>query len=135
MVFICKTLSPFYQSFIEIGTICQCIFAISKLSPLGKGCGPSFDQTWIPFTKGCFIPSLVKIHPVVLWKILSMYFCNFIIDLPLKRVWSFIWTNLKIPFTQECFVLSLVEIGPMILDKKWKFEKITDGWQVIRKAI
>ena len=39
----------------------QCIFAISKLSPLGKGWGPSFEQTWIPFTPGCFVPILVEI--------------------------------------------------------------------------
>ena len=29
-------------------------FAISQLSPLGKGRGPSFEQTWYPFTQGCF---------------------------------------------------------------------------------
>ena len=28
--------------------------------------GPSFEQTWIPSTKGCFVPSLVEIGPVVL---------------------------------------------------------------------
>ena len=56
----------FVLSLVEIGQVvvekkilkvCQCIFAISLLSPLGKGCGPSFEQTWIPFTKGCFVPS------------------------------------------------------------------------------
>ena len=31
--------------------ICQCIFTISKLSPLGKGWGPSFEQTWLHLTK------------------------------------------------------------------------------------
>ena len=29
------------------------ILYISSLSPLGKGCGPSFEQTWIPITQ-CF---------------------------------------------------------------------------------
>ena len=24
-------------------------------SPLGKGCGPLFSQTWIPFKKGCLV--------------------------------------------------------------------------------
>ena len=33
-----------------------------------KGCGPSFEQTWIPFTQGCFVPSLVEIGSVVLEK-------------------------------------------------------------------
>ena len=30
--------------------------------------GSSFEQTWIPFTQGCFVPSLVEIGPVVLKK-------------------------------------------------------------------
>ena len=29
----------------KIFIVCQCIFAISLLSPLGKGQGPSFEQT------------------------------------------------------------------------------------------
>ena len=42
------------ESLVEIGTvvlekkifkICQCIFAILKLSPLGNGYGPAFAQT------------------------------------------------------------------------------------------
>ena len=43
-------------------------FNILLLSPLGKGCGPSFGQTWIPSTKGCFVPCLAWIGPVVLKK-------------------------------------------------------------------
>ena len=46
----------------------QCIFAISLLSPLRKGHGSSFEQTWIPFTWVCFVPSLVEIGLVVLKK-------------------------------------------------------------------
>ena len=57
-------------SSVEIGPvvfkICQSIFAISLLSPLGEGCSPSFEQTWIPFTQRCFLSSLVEIGPVVL---------------------------------------------------------------------
>ena len=48
------------------------------LSPFGKGCGPSFEQTYITFTWGCFVPSLVEIGSVVrekkILKIPSMYF-------------------------------------------------------------
>ena len=39
-----------------------------ELIPLGKGWGPLHKQTWIPFTQGCFVPSLVAIGPVVLEK-------------------------------------------------------------------
>ena len=50
----------------------QCISAIWLLSPLGKGRGPSFEQTWVPFTQTCFVLSLVKISPVVLVKKMKM---------------------------------------------------------------
>ena len=35
--------------------------------------GSSFEQTWIPFTQGCFVPSLVEIGPVVLKKKMKMW--------------------------------------------------------------
>ena len=35
--------------------------------------GPSFEQTLIPFTQGCFVPSLVKIGPMVLEKKISKF--------------------------------------------------------------
>ena len=41
--------------------------------PLEKGGAPSFKQTWIPFTRGCFVPSLVEIGPVVLDKKMKMW--------------------------------------------------------------
>ena len=34
----------------------------------------SFEQTWIPFTQGCFVPSLIEIGPVVLEEILEKIF-------------------------------------------------------------
>ena len=52
----------------KIFKVQQFMFAISLSSPLKKGRGPSFEQTWIPITQGCFEPSLVKIGPVVLKK-------------------------------------------------------------------
>ena len=61
----------------------QCIFTISILSPLGKGC--IGEQTWIYFTPKCFVPCLVEIGPVVLdnkFKFISL--------LSSPRVWCFI---------------------------------------------
>jgi hypothetical protein len=64
--------------------ICQCIFTLSLLSPLGKGQSPSFEQTWIPSPpQGWFVPSLVKISPVFLEKIFNdptpfWHFCNYL---------------------------------------------------------
>ena len=34
------------------------IFPLSLLSPLGNEHCPSFEQTWISFIQGCFVPSL-----------------------------------------------------------------------------
>ena len=57
-------------SLVEIGPLvlekkifkfCQCIFAIALLSPLGKGWGPLFEQTWVLISQECFVPSLVEI--------------------------------------------------------------------------
>ena len=41
--------------------------------PLGNRQGPSFEQTWIPFTQGCFLPSLDGIFPVILEKKKKMW--------------------------------------------------------------
>ena len=71
-------------SLVEIGPVVQenkifqcrqCIFAISLLSPVGNGRGLLFEQTYIPFTKDCFVPSLVENGSVVLEKIF-FYFVN-----------------------------------------------------------
>ena len=43
------------------------------ISPLGKRWVPSYEQNWIPFNQGCFVPSLVEIGPVVLEKNLKMW--------------------------------------------------------------
>ena len=39
---------------------------------LFRNCLP-FELTWIPFTQGCFVPSLVEIGPVVLEKRMKMW--------------------------------------------------------------
>ena len=41
-------------------------FTFLLLSPLGEGHDSAFEQTWIPPTKGCVVPSLVETGPVVL---------------------------------------------------------------------
>ena len=46
--------------------IFQYNFTISLLSPLWKRRGPSFEQSWISSTQGCFVVSLVEIDRVVL---------------------------------------------------------------------
>ena len=55
---------------------------------------PFIEQTWIPFTQGCFVPSLFEID-LVDFKILLMYFRIFLIISPWKKAGPFIWTNLN----------------------------------------
>ena len=45
----------------------------NKEKTLWEFIGSSFEKTWIPFTKGCFVPRLVEIHPVVLEKKMKMW--------------------------------------------------------------
>ena len=63
------------------------VIAISLLSPLWKERGPSFEQTWIPFTGGSFMQSLVEIG---IWRRRFLYFVNVYLlfrnYLPLKGV-------------------------------------------------
>ena len=42
--------------------------------------GSLFEQTWIPFTQGCIVPSLVDIGHVVLEKIFNFSQCIFAIS-------------------------------------------------------
>ena len=80
----------------------------SKLSPLGKGCGPLFKQTWIPFTQGCFVPSWVETAPAVLEKKI-FNFRYFVIIFLWKRACLLIWTK-------GFYVPSMVEIGLVVLE-------------------
>ena len=63
------------------------IFTISKLSPLGKGKGPSFEQIWIHFTLGWFVLSLVEIGPVDLEKKMKMW-KKFTTTKTMDKFWS-----------------------------------------------
>ena len=79
--------------------------------PLEKGLVPSFEQTWIPFTKECFVPSFVEIGPVVLEKKI-LKFCEWF------SLFSIIYPWTWIPITKGCFAPTFVEIGPVVLEKK-----------------
>ena len=60
--------------------------------------GSSFEQNWVPFTQGCFVPSLFKIGPVGLDDFLNSIinvFSLFRIYLPLEKGGALLWTNLN----------------------------------------
>ena len=52
--------------------------------PLEIGWGHSFEQTWIPLTQGCIVPSLVEIGPEVLEKMIFKC-CQCIFAIPLEK--------------------------------------------------
>ena len=74
------------------------MITISLLSPLGKGRGSSFKQTWISFTHRCFASfdwnwlSGSKEEDVLMS---INYFRHFSIIYPWKRTWPFNWCHLK----------------------------------------
>ena len=77
---------------------CQCIVAISLLSPLAKNAGPSFEQIWVLITQGFIVRSLVEIGQVVREKIFltsSMHFRYVVIIYLWKRAGPFIWIKLN----------------------------------------
>ena len=78
----------------------------NKEKTLWEFIGSSFEQTWIPFTQGCFVPKLVEIGPVVLekniLKFCKVYFHYFIIISPWKRSMPFISGELK---TKDIFTI------------------------------
>ena len=75
MVLICKTLNSLHQVRLKLAQwfwrcrfSCQCILFYPFYVPLGNGGAVLFEQTWVTFSKGCFVPSLVEIGSVGLKK-------------------------------------------------------------------
>ena len=107
----------------DILKFCPCIFTILLSSPLRKGQGLPFTQTWIRITQKCFVSSLVEIGPVVLDdKVLK--FCQQILYYLLniifhwKRVGAFVWTNFNPLYPGMLCAICFVEIGSKVLVKK-----------------
>ena len=110
--FICKNMSPLHSRIfcvkfgwnwpigsgeedLLIGSMYFCYFFYL---PLEMGRDPLFVQTRIPFTNGDYVPNLLKLSQwslrfgnFVKW----MHFCYFVIIIPWKRAWPFIWINLN----------------------------------------
>ena len=103
------------------------IYVFSLFSHIGEGGLLSVRQTWIPYTQGYFIPSLVENYSVFLKKLKtkSMYFRYFVIISSCKSAGHLNWTNVN-PLHQWMFFLSLVEIGLVVLEKKIFIQFISD---------
>ena len=70
------------------------------MSPFWKRSGSSFEQTWIPYTQGWFVSSMVEIGPVVqaekIFKFRDKY-------LSWKETWRLIWTWMILTRGQRWF--------------------------------
>ena len=105
-----------------------CIFAILLLSTLEKGRDPLFEQTWIPFIQGYFVPSWSNIIHLALgfWRRRFLNFVNvFSLLSPLRKGCG---CQSWIPFTQGWFVPSLVELSQWFLRRKWKMLKVYNNY-------
>ena len=92
-----------------------------QLSPLWAECGPSFIQTWIPFTQECFVLSLVEAEPVVLeMNFFSSFQCIFTI-LPLSPLLSRAW-----PFMNPLHKGILSAKFGWNWSWRWKFLKVVN---------
>ena len=61
--------SPWFWTILKIFKFRRCILPISLLSSLWKRRCPSFEQSWIPFTKGWYVSNLMfEMGPVFLEK-------------------------------------------------------------------
>ena len=87
----------------KISTMFLCNFLI------GEGWRHLFEQTWVPFTRGCFVQSLVKIDTSDL-EIKDFKFCQCIFFLllffPLGKGSGFLFEWIWIPYLNEFEFLS-----------------------------
>ena len=115
-------------SLIEFFLFRQCIFAI--LSLLENERDPSFEQTWIPFTQECFVPSLFEVNQVLLekkiFKKTSVHFHYVVIISNWKRAGHFIWTNLNSLYRRILYKFDWnLPSSSIEEDEKWSLQ--TDG--------
>ena len=96
------------------------------LSSHGKGQGPSFEQTWITFTKGCFVPSLVEIGSVVLEKKIFKFHQHIITFSKWKKEWASSHTPCFIIGWECC--IQWMDIPSISNSEKKKWIKIICGY-------
>ena len=96
------------------------VFSLFRYHLSGKAWCPSSEQTLIPITQECFVPSLFEIAPVVLGENIL----KFVNDLPLFRYYlplekerGLHLNKIDFPLPKD-FVPNLVEISQVVLEKK-----------------
>ena len=115
--------------------------------------GPSFEQTWIPFTYGCFVPSLVEIGPVVLEKKSKIGKVYRRTDRQTDRqttderrseklTWAFSSGDLKRCWQTkrqtECYILKIYRLLPLVLmylGTKFESCTIKTVWVILSQSL
>ena len=100
----------------------------NSLSTLWELNGSSFKQTWIPFTQGCIVASLVKIGPVVLEKkIFKFLQCIFQFSnyLPLEKGVALHLNRLEFSLPKDALCQVWLKLTQWFWGKRWKCEKFT----------
>ena len=111
----------------------QCFSTILLLSPLGKRRGPSFEQTWIPFTLGCCVLSLVDNGPVILESNFNFVnvFSLFRNYLALEKGVALYLNKLESPWPKNALCQVWYKVAhAVVLEKKmkiWKVYRQMDG--------
>ena len=112
----------------------QCIFTLSLLSFLGKGRHPSFEETWILFTKECFMPRSF-------WEAfffnLVKFFRYFVIIIHWER--TLYLYKCEYHWTEDALCQVWWKLTQLFWRRRWKCEMFTnrrtdDGQQAIRKT-
>ena len=106
-----------------ISSMYFCYFII--ISP-GKGEGPSFEQTWIPFTQGCFVwnwPSSGEEDFLISSMYLYYPFPNY---LPLKKGGALHFNKLESRSPKDAFWQVWLKLAQWFWRRRWKCKKFTD---------
>ena len=94
-----------------------------------KRAGPFIWKTWIPFTQGCFVPSLVEIGSVVLEKKIFYNFVNvfslFRNYLPLEKGGALHLNKLESPSPKDALCQVWMKLAQWFWRRRWKCEKFT----------
>ena len=106
----------------------QCIFTISKLYPLRKGPGPSFEQFLIPLPKDDLCQILLKLAQW-LWRRRFLKFVNvfslFHNYLPLKKGRDLHLNKLAFPSPKDALCQVLLKLAQWFWRRRWKYENFT----------
>ena len=115
---LCKVFLIISPVVVEQKIFRQSIFAVSLLSPLRKGRGSLFEQTWIPSPKNALCQVWFKLA-LWLWD-KSFEFRQCILYFVIISLGKQMCPSFEPPSPKDALCQSLVEIGTVILENRMK---------------